>query len=245
MKMFKLKNLTPLDKVILANLKMIENEIGIACSLSICMLFSFLFIVFIIGLPVEFALAIYFFIKAYKKVFYTSIYGETAAFYHAFPINAKDYVVGKISAVFTGTFIYIVVTLLCFVPFINLWNLIKDSIPWGVLSMKTTLQLSAALSLELIALIAVSLALITTIFLSITLYMEDKLIAYVPCRKGIFIVLTTFFCMTVLHIETITDQIGLEYKLWIPLLQTAIAVVVTYFAGKKTIAVFEEKGCRG
>jgi len=245
MKRVRLNNLTQLDKVIITNLKMIENEIGIVCCLSLCALFSFLMIMLIVGIPFEVALAIYFLIKAYKKVFYTSIYGETAIFYNALPINPKDMVVGKITAVFIGTLIYTVVSILCFIPFLNIWQIIRESLNWAPLNNSNAVLLTAALSLELLSLLAVSLAMITVVFLCVSLYMENKALRIPYFRKGLFIAFGFIVSETILNIATLADAVGIKYGLYIPVLQIVAAIGVTYFAGKKTIAVFDNKGNRG
>ena len=58
-------------------------------------------------------------------------------------------------------------------------------------------------------------------------------------RNVAYIFLTFTIVATVLNITGILEKAGVEYGLWMPVVQILVAVVVTFFAVKKIIGIFD------
>lgn len=106
-----------LYQCICANFKMVSFEIILICIMSALLVLSFtdLLLLFMLWLwTIIIVLATF---RMYKKLFYTSVYGETAIFYQSFPISAAETVTAKLITVavsnilsfaaFAGTFVII------------------------------------------------------------------------------------------------------------------------------------------
>jgi len=239
MKLVRFEKKTPLDKYIYANLKMVENEIAISCCTSVGILISLTYILFWIAIPLEMIIGMLFLFKGAKKLFYTSVYGETSVFYNSFPVDSKTLVIGKITAAFIGAFLYYIITIVAFIPFMSVLSLIFDNIDLPELDMSDMITLASALSLEFLSLMSVTLAAICVIFLAVTLYNKTKVLNVGNFRNVAYIFLTFTIVATVLNITGILEKVGVEYELWMPAVQILVAVVVTFFAVKKIIGIFD------
>ena len=66
---------------------MVENEIGIICIMAGASFLCLMGLLLVLIIPVLAAVQCIFVVKMYKKLFYTSLYGETALLYQAFPVS--------------------------------------------------------------------------------------------------------------------------------------------------------------
>lgn len=90
-----------LDKMIKANLLMIKNELIVYLALSaICEIFvvsTLMIVLFVPLIYIVMLLVIQY--RIYKKLFYTSVFGEGAYLYNAFPVSAEEMVQSKVITV--------------------------------------------------------------------------------------------------------------------------------------------------
>lgn len=89
-----------LKQCIKLNYKMADSQFGGACIIALFMILflqTFFMILTVIPLSI---FAIYLIYKGMKKIFYDSVFGDSAFFYQSLPINGTQMVIGKI---FTGS----------------------------------------------------------------------------------------------------------------------------------------------
>lgn len=111
-----------LGKCIKLNFAMVENEIGFLCVLGSAIIFCAVSGTMFFAVPIAAVILVVFLIKMYKKLFYTSIYGETATLYQSLPVSVEDMVISRIFTAGTGLLMaYAVTNILCI-----LWALIVD-----------------------------------------------------------------------------------------------------------------------
>jgi len=96
---------TMLDKCIKANFRMVGSEIGIASVMGLLTAFFLSTFVLILVLFIPLIVTIVYIIKMYKKLFYTSLYGETAAMYQSLPVTASQMTAAKIFTAAAGNII--------------------------------------------------------------------------------------------------------------------------------------------
>ena len=87
-----------LDAVIKADLKLVEAEIALASVMMVLMeLAAMTIYMAILAIPALFA-AVWFMYKAYRKLFYDSVFGPSCGLYQALPIPHSHRVLSKIFA---------------------------------------------------------------------------------------------------------------------------------------------------
>ena len=87
-----------LDAVIRADLKLVEAEIALASLMMVLMeLAAMTIYMAILAIPALFA-AVWFMYKAYRKLFYDSVFGPSCGLYQALPIPHSHRVLSKIFA---------------------------------------------------------------------------------------------------------------------------------------------------
>ncbi|MGN1334467.1 MAG: hypothetical protein ACI4U1_05060 [Anaerovoracaceae bacterium] len=111
--------MTRLDKCIKLNFQMVENDIGIMCVMAGTALICVLGIITLVLSPLLAVVQVIFAVKMYKKLFYTSLYGETAAFYQSIPASAEEVAASKIFTAGTGLLMSNVISIICL---IIVWN---------------------------------------------------------------------------------------------------------------------------
>ena len=116
-----------LDRCIKLDFGMVQNEIGIMCvAAGGGIILSGLSLVLLLAVPVLLIVQIVFMIKMYKKLFYTSLYGETAAFYQSLPITTEEMTAGRIFTAGTGLLMANIVSIICLIIVVNTIGIASD-----------------------------------------------------------------------------------------------------------------------
>ena len=108
-----------LDKCIKVNFTMVENEIGIICIMAGASFLCLMGLLLVLIIPVLAAVQCIFVVKMYKKLFYTSLYGETALLSQSLPVSVEEMAVSRIFTAGTGLLMANVVTAVCLIIVIN------------------------------------------------------------------------------------------------------------------------------
>ena len=107
--------MTRLDKCIKLNFQMVGNDIGIMCVMAGTVLICVLGIITLVLSPLLAVVQVIFAVKMYKKLFYTSLYGQTAAFYQSIPAAAEEVAASKIFTAGTGLLMSNVISIICLI----------------------------------------------------------------------------------------------------------------------------------
>ena len=93
-----------------ANLKLASNDYGLACAMSMAMVIclSVLYLA-LLAIPALGA-AVYFLYRGYRRLFFDSLYGNSAYLYQSLPVNPRQAVWGKIIASSLGVMLFNLVT---------------------------------------------------------------------------------------------------------------------------------------
>lgn len=242
--------MTGLDKSIKLNVNMIFNEtvvlsiimVGIAFTAAsfISWWISIVFVIF----------AIVAVVKAYKTLFYTSIYGESAYLYNSVPLEVEEIVIGKI---FAATFMSCVagVTALAIIIMLLMVSGIEMTAMLDVTPLGETLLFSsnmgfakivAILPVELLNVLTSSVAMMTLLFCAISWVNADLGGGKSKTQRIIMAVFGVLAVDGILlnGISTVSDLFYLDYSLILSIVQIAINIVVVVFAYKATVKMLKE-----
>lgn len=228
-----------IDKVILTNIKMSEKDMGINISAAVAVCIGA--ILSYLASYTDFAwygliiVAMYGIERTYEKMFYSSIFGNTAYLYNCFPIKTKDNVIGKVLAASFIVFCYIGVLM-----FMYLLELITEEGFWNGLII--SYGLIAIKSLQLIALVISVISQSTYIFLSVVIFNTKLKIGHSKSIKLLF-VLTAGVIFVLLYytpmILYINDVMSDEWI--ITLISLALTAALIIPLGQKTILLLDSK----
>lgn len=230
-----------LDKCIRTNFRMVDNEIAVAATMPVfvvmCMMTIYLSVLALIPIIVSF---VYLF-RMYKKLFYTSVYGETAAVYQSLPASAAEMAAAKIFVGGLGSIIcgaaYIIVILLFmlfmgadgFSDILYAFETLGDGVP------------DFLLPAGVISLVISAFAQSALIFLVIAAYQsvvrEEK--------KGLyrFVIVAGAYLISQLmgRSVTILEKLGIENTLVLMLISTVLGAVIMVVCYRRTVKLLEEK----
>lgn len=218
-----------IDKCIKLNFAMVENEIGFLCVLGSAMIFCAVSPTMFFFIPIAAAVLMVFLIKMYKKLFYTSIYGETAPLYQSLPVTVEDMVISRIFTAGTGLLLaYAVTNILCILLalIVDLYDSILDLL---IEISEINPDISNIGALLALALIKSALALYRQsafVFMVIVLYNSFPQRRRTRSIKVLAFVIAGAAHLAVENFDNLMELIGAEQAaLWIP----AVCIVLDIF----------------
>ena len=233
-----------LDKCIKLNFGMVENEIGIMCVMAMGTILCGLGLTLLILIPVLAVVQVVFVVKMYKKLYYTSLYGETAALYQSIPVSVEEMAVSRIFTAGTALLMANIVTVLCFVITMmgtlagSIFNLMLDiaDIDWGDFSLESLLPLTF-------------LAFVSSIYRQ-SAYILAVVVIYnslpeVRRKEGAKLI--TFLIAGVIHValgsmDNLLELLGAEQAdLWVPAVCILFDIVLTVVFYRITVKLLKEK----
>lgn len=233
-----------LDKCIKLNFGMVENEIGIICVMAMGTILCGLGLTLLILIPVLAVVQVVFVVKMYKKLYYTSLYGETAALYQSIPVSVEEMAVSRIFTAGTALLMANIVTVLCFVITMmgtlagSIFNLMLDiaDIDWGDFSLESLLPLTF-------------LAFVSSIYRQ-SAYILAVVVIYnslpeVRRKEGAKLI--TFLIAGVIHValgsmDKLLELLGAEQAdLWVPAVCILFDIVLTVVFYRITVKLLKEK----
>lgn len=228
-----------IDKVIITNLKMKGEDLGIYISsiVAVCIGIALAYLtsytdtawygmIIVVVCGIE---------RTYAKMFYTSIFGNTAYLYNSFPVKTKDKVIGKVMAaslvVSSYIGVFIVLYALELVLEEGFWE--DFSISYGFVSIK---------SLQLIALVISVISQSTYIFLSVVIFNTKLKIGYSKSIKLLF-VLTAGVIFVLLYYTPVAMYITdvMSDELMITLISLVLSAALIIPLGQKTMLLLDSK----
>lgn len=233
-----------LDKCIKLNFGMVENEIGIICVMAMGTILCGLGLTLLILIPVLAVVQVVFVVKMYKKLYYTSLYGETAALYQSIPVSVEEMAVSRIFTAGTALLMANIVTVLCFVITMmgtlagSIFNLMLDiaDIDWGDFSLESLLPLTF-------------LAFVSSIYRQ-SAYILAVVVIYnslpeVRRKEGAKLI--TFLIAGVIHValgsmDNLLELLGAEQAdLWVPAVCILFDIVLTVVFYRITVKLLKDK----
>lgn len=232
---------TMLDKCIKTNLKMVDNEIALACTMGV-LLCLMRFWAIILGL-IPIVIAAIFLWKMCRKLFYASVFGETAATYQSLPASAEEVVASKIFVAGLG-FIALNVSIMVMMAVISVnlgyGNLlgVLDALGLGV----NSLNAGYILPLEFLAVVVECFWQSAVIFLAVVIYNTLP----EPSRKGfgggvLVPVVAVGINYLFMNISSALEFIGLPYGILYPLIGITIGAVTLVIIFRLTVKLLEER----
>ncbi|MBR5230016.1 MAG: hypothetical protein IKW01_04085 [Firmicutes bacterium] len=231
-----------LDKCIKANFKMVGNEIGIASVMALvsvfCLLSLWLIPMLVISLPVT----VIYMIKMYKKLFYTSVYGEMAVTYQGLPVPAKENVAAKIFVAGAGIIIcntaYIGVLFLTVISFSQNSTGLKGI--FEVLAAAGNADMKYVLPLTAMEGIVGAFRIAALIFLTIAAFNSLN-----GEKKGLhrFLIITVAFAANVLigNISMLITKLNIDNFFILSSINLIIGAAMIVLCFRLTVKLLEEK----
>ncbi len=243
-----------LDAVIKADLKLVESEIALAGAMMVLMTLAMMTLfVAILAIPAVLA-AVWFIYKAYRKLFYDSVFGPGCGLYQALPIPYSHQVLSKIFAAALCQLVPIVV-LLVVVMLFNLgmghtltgWifdlflehsSALNDA---GTSPVQTAVILSAGLLNVIFNLLAYG----SIVFLAVTVYQVQPLEKHTVIRKILTIAAGWVGLRALEVVEWLFETLEVE----LPLLEAGadllLQIVVLAVTFKLTVGMLEKHYQKG
>ena len=250
----KTRNENKLDAVIRADLKLVEAEIALASVMMVLMeLAAMTIYMAILAIPALFA-AVWFMYKAYRKLFYDSVFGPSCGLYQALPIPHSHRVLSKIFAAAICQLVPIAVLLIMVVFFggmmgygfmSDLSGLLGD-IGFGLKNTGASpMETAILLSADFLNQIFNQLAYGSVIFLAVTVYQLQPMEKHTNLRK-ILIVAAGWLGLRILEaVEWLFDALEVE----LPLLEAGadllLQVVVLAVTFRLTVRMLEKHYQKG
>lgn len=242
------------DAVIKADLKMVEAEIALAATMMVLMVLAIMTLYMaILAIPALLA-AVWFIYKAYRKLFYDSVFGPSCGLYQALPIPHSHRVFSKIFAAAVCQLVPLVVLLVVFAIFnvglgYGLMGNIMDLIDGiGISQMtagETPMQTATLLSAGILILIFNQLAYGSVIFLAVTVYQVQPQEKHTILRKG----MTAAAGWLGLQLLDAVESIFSKLELNMPLLQAGadllLQIVVLAVTFSLTVRLLEKHYQKG
>lgn len=236
---------TMLDKCIKTNFKMVENEIAIACTMALVLAFSFINLFIVLLSPVPLIISVIFLYKMCKKLFYTSIFGETATTYQSLPASTREMAAAKVFVGGLGIFAADLSMFLVLAAVLGKLGGVSASDLMGALEIlgggTAVAQVSIALPLEFLVLVVTCFCQSGIIFMAVAAYntMREK---NRHGFRGILVYLGPVAANYVMmRCGEILSMLGLKYGLWFPALKIVIFAAALVFVYRRTVKMLEER----
>lgn len=226
-----------IDKYIKLNLKMIGGEIGAAAVMALASLLCLanILLAFIIILIPTIALLVV--MRAYKKLFWDCIYGKSAYLYNSLPVNTEEIVAGKLFAAWIMLLAYNLASVFTILILIfagdGMFSMITDAMS----NSRTTLvgviagavdvnMMQFVLPVELLKAVTGAAVGAAIIFFGVVFANSRKGNASKSVRVFVAIILCIVLSVVLTDgIGTITARLGIDYSVWLSLLQCIVNVV--------------------
>lgn len=227
-----------LDKSISLNTKMITNEIGIACVTILAMALAAINLIMLLLWIVLGAIAVVVMVKAYKKLYYTSLYGNEAYMYNAIPLSVKEVAAGKIFAAslmllacnlaMLATCAIVIAMRSGMISFaVDIYWAGERDVAWLLLGQADPELLPLALPIEALKLITGSILTSTIIFFGVVYANSQTGQCRSRGRKTMINLVTVVICLVISAVlnsglSVVVELIGMDYSPIQPLIQTVI-----------------------
>jgi len=226
-----------IDKVIITNLKMSGKEIGISISalMTVCIARILALYASYTGLYIIIPVVILGIYLTLEKMFYTSIFGNTAQLYNSFPVETKYKVTGKVLAASFIVYFYVGALIALY--------MLKLIFEDGVLEdFSMSYSFIAIKSLELIALIISVISQITYIFLAVVIFNTHLKKGFSKIQKILFCLISgavfimIYYCVVIFYLTgVLTNEIILS------LISMILSSALIAPLGQKTIDLLDSK----
>lgn len=230
-----------LDKCIRANFKMVENDIAAASCMSIfvVLLLMTIFVSFLSLIPLF--LTIVFLYKMYQKLFYTSVYGETAATYQSLPASAAEMTAAKIfvaglGSIICGTTYAVVISIL--VMYFGADGI--GDIIWAFNQLGGGIA-AAVLPLGIISLIVASFAQSALIYLAVAAYNSVKHGRKEKMYRVIIVAGAYVLNLLLVRSTSFFIDLGIENLLLPEIASIVLSTAVMVACFRKTVEFMEER----
>lgn len=226
-----------MDKYIKLNLKLISGEIGAAAVMALASLLclaNILMAFIIIVIPIIALLVV---IRAYKKLFWDGIYGKSAYLYNSLPLNTEEIVAGKLFAAWIMLLAYnlaaVCTILILLFAGDGMFSMMTDVMSGS----KTTLigviagqidvdMMQLVLPVELLKAVTGTAVGAAIMFFGVVFANSQKGSGSKSVRViGAIILCIALAAVLTDGIGTITARIGIDYSVWLSLLQCIVNVV--------------------
>ena len=227
-----------LDKCIRMNFKMVDNEIAIAATMAVLMAFCLatLWLAVLCLIPII-VTAVYTF-KMYKKLFYTSVYGETAATYQSLPASAAEMTAAKIFVAGLGS---IISTLAYIIVFVVLLFNYGSSLMRDIVDLLDMGNLTYTLPLGVLSVVIAAFAQSALIFLAVAAYnsvVRER-------RKGLyrFLIVIAAYCVNLLlgNSGRLLEKLGIESLVIPSVVGIVLGIAVMVLCYRRTVKLMEER----
>lgn len=228
------KNISSLDKVILSEFKIVEDDFAMATAGAVMIGLAYFFYIFLFLIPAGIAFICIGLYRMHFKLFYKTTFGETRYFFQSFPISSKEMVIGKLTTVF------IVASFVEFVGIVGIY-LINDAAFWELREIDYwNSVLGFACAAKLLENIMNVLARTSIIFAAISIYNTSDAIKNKGLRRLFTTILGVTIFLAVNNVDELWSMMGFEYALWQPLVSSVISAIVSFIATKITLNIFEK-----
>ena len=232
---------TMLDKCIKANLKMVENEIAIACTMGV-LLCLMRFWAIILGL-IPIVIAAVFLWKMFRKLFYTSVFGETAATYQSMPVSTAEIVAAKIFVAGLGlialnvSIVVIMAVISTNLGYSNLLGML-DGLGLGI----NSLNAGYILALEFIAVVIECFWQAALVFLAVVIFNTLPEHSRKGFGGGVLVpVAAVGINYLFMNISSALEFIVLPYGILYPIIGITIGAVTLVIIFRLTVKTLEER----
>lgn len=234
-----------LGKCIKLNFGMVENEIAIICvmggSMLFCALgFALIFIVLILAVVL-----VVFLVKMYKKLFYTSIYGETAPMYQSLPVPVEDMVLSKIFTAGTGLLMsYATTNILCILVavIVHLYDSVWDLLIETAEINPDASNIGVLLILELIKFVFAIYRQSVFVFMAVVLYNSLLKKRKKGSTKVLIFAIAGVVHFGIISLDKLLGLLGAEpTAIWIPAVCIVLDIFLTVVFYRITVKLLKEK----
>ena len=227
-----------LDKCIRMNFKMVENEIAIASTMAIIMAFCLATLWLAVLSLIPLIVTAVYMVKMYKKLFYTSVYGETAATYQSLPASAAEMTAAKIFVAGLGNLISTLAYIIVLV--ILLFNY-GSSLMRDIINLLDMGDLSYTLPLGVLNVVIAAFAQSALIFLAVAAYNSVKN----KSRKGMyrFLIIFAAYAVNLLlaNSGSLLEKLGIESLMIPSVVGIALGLAVMVVCFRSTVKFMEER----
>lgn len=227
-----------LDKCIRMNFKMVENEIAIASTMAIIMAFCLATLWLAVLSLIPLIVTAVYMVKMYKKLFYTSVYGETAATYQSLPASAAEMTAAKIFVAGLGSLISTLAYIIVLV--ILLFNY-GSSLMRDIINLLDMGDLSYTLPLGVLNVVIAAFAQSALIFLAVAAYnsvINER-------KKGVYrFLIVAGTCAVNLILsegDALFEKLGIDSLIIPSGAGIVIGLVVMVLCYRKTVKLMEER----
>lgn len=227
-----------LDKCIRMNFKMVENEIAIASTMAIIMAFCLATLWLAVLSLIPLIVTAVYMVKMYKKLFYTSVYGETAGTYQSLPASAAEMTAAKIFVAGLGSLISTLAYIIVLV--ILLFNY-GSSLMRDIINLLDVGDLSYTLPLGVLNVVIAAFAQSALVYLAVAAYNSVKN----EHKKGMyrFLIIFAAYAVNLLlaNSGSLLEKLGIENLMIPSVVGIALGLAVMVVCFRKTVEFMEER----